>query len=407
MQGRIFQGLYLLPLVAFVTSCASYTSHTGTFARGDSVAYVYVQTSTSAWEADPSVPPSILAFRVGADGTLTQVQTLRTSESLMMGRSGVVFTSDAASRAIHRYAIGQDGSLTGPVSTLDPAMYDPTGCGGPTGHGMLDPTGTCLTVELENQNCDVWQTYRLQPDGTYQFLGQDDSGQWLMFKGGVLMGWPGFSGMSRDGQYAYAMGDVEGDTFLAAMKRDASGVMRIWQGFNWPFDTQYRWQPGGPLTDANDHLVLPMVGQTNATWNQTWLASFNIDPGTGDLQPISPYSTMPKTDASEGVAVAFSPQGEDIAAAGNDGTLQTFLFHNDGPATPSATTQLSAGQFPQQMAWDTSHHLYLVTQTSVEAPAIAQFRFYMFTAADGQLKPAPGSPWNVPNAYSLVVVPKG
>jgi 6-phosphogluconolactonase (cycloisomerase 2 family) len=391
----------MLPLVALVTSCASYTVQTG-----DAVAYVYVETSPNAWEADTSIPPSILAFRAGADGSLTKVQTLNTSEPLVTGEGGIVFTSDYASRAIHQYAITPDGSLSGPVSTLYPARYDSTACGAPTGRGMLDPTGTYLTVELENQSCDVWQTYRMQKDGSYQFLGQDTSNQWSWRDGEVFMGFPGFSAMSADGQYVYAVGEIEGWSFLAAMKRDASGVLRIWDNFDWPFDTQYRYSPGGPSTDANNHMVLPMIGQTNENWNQSWVASFSIDPGTGNLKAISSYDNMPTTAASETYGIELSPLGDTIAVV-SDGSVRTFLFHNNGPATPAATIQLPDGQWPQQMAWDTSHHLYVLTQTSLKQPAIAQFRLYVFTAADGQLKAAPGSPWNVPNAGVLLVAPRG
>lgn len=410
MQGRVCKRwLGLLPLVAVLTSCASYTHQSGTNQAGDAIADVYVQSSIYAFEADPSVSPALLAFSVGADGKLTPAPSLQTSEVLMVGRSGMLFTYDPASQAIHQYAIGQDGSLSGPRSTLDPTRYDNTACGPPTGYGMLDPSGTYLTVELGtfDQGCNVWQTYRLQGDGSYQFLGQDSSGQWLIFKGQVLMGWPGFSGMSNDGQYAYAMEEVESDTSLAAMKRDASGVMRIWQGFNWPYDPQWRWQPGGLLMDVNDHVVLPMLGQTNATWNQMWLASFSIDPGTGSLQPISSYENMPKSSSPWGARVAFSPQGDTLAVAGRDGSLQLFEFQNAGPATPAGTVQLPNGQWPNTMVWDTRHHLYILTQTSPNAPAVARFSLHVFTAANGQLTAAPGSPWNVPNGNAMVLVPKG
>jgi 6-phosphogluconolactonase (cycloisomerase 2 family) len=399
MRGRLFQGwLCLLPLVAVVTSCASYTPRTG-----DVVAEVYVGTLPYDSTNSP-VTPSILAFRTGPDGNLSLVQTLKPAGLLMTGHGSMVFTADySPSQAIHEYAIAQDGSLSGPVSTLFPAKYDTTGCGAPSGRGMLDPSGAYLTVELEGQNCDVWQTYRLNDDGTYQFLGEDNSNQWVWRDGEVYMGSPGFSTTSTDGQYAYAVGGIEGWSFLAAMKRDASGVLRIWNQFDWPYDTQYRYQPRGLVTDASNHVAMLMVGQTNANWNQTWVASFSIDPSTGNLQAISTYDNMPKT-ATEAYGIAFSPQG-DLVAAGYDGSLQTFVFHNEDPATPSAIIQLK-GQFVQQMAWDTSHHLYVLTQTSLKPPAIAQPSLYMFTAADGQLKPAPGSPWNVPNASALLVVPR-
>ena len=209
--------------------------------------------------------------------------------------------------------------------------------------------------------------------------------------------------MSANGQYSYAAGEVEGWSFLAAMKRDAAGVLRIWNGFTWPYDTQHLYQPRGPVTDESNHVAMLMAGQTDQNLNQTWLASFSIDPSTGNLQPISTYDNMPQT-ASRAMGAAFSPQGDMVAVGGEDGSIQTFAFHDDGPATPSAMTRLPAGQYINQMAWDNSHHLYVLTQTSLKPPAIAQFRLFVFTVADGQLTPAPESPWNVPNADGLVVV---
>jgi hypothetical protein len=322
--------------------------------------------------------------------------------------NGKIFTLDYPSQAIHEYAIAKDGKLSGLVSTVYPAQYDTSGCGGLTGQGMLDPTGTHLTVKLGGNDCEVWQTFRLHDDGTCEFLGQDNSGQWVWRDGEVDMGFPGPNAMSADGQYAYAVGEIEGWSFLAGMKRDASGVLRIWNGFDWPYDTQYRYQPGAPVTDGNNHVVIEMSGQTNATWGQIGLASFSIDPNTGNLKAISTYDNMPKlTESGNGYGgLVFSPLGDYLIVSGPKGTLETFQFHDDGPATPIATSHLQSGQYVQQMAWDTSHHLYVLAQTLPKQPAIAQFSLYVFTAEDGQLKPAPGSPWNVPNAGGLLVVPR-
>ncbi|MFP5235913.1 MAG: hypothetical protein ACLGSD_08410 [Acidobacteriota bacterium] len=392
--------LCLLPVMAALTSCASYTA-----GNGDVVADVYVQTSPNTWEADPSIPASTLAFRADSHGNLTPVKTPWGSETLVAAGQGMVFTSDYSSGAIHRYAVGQDGTASGPVSTLHPAKYDSTACAPPWGTGMLDPTGTYLTVELKGQSCDVWQTFQLEAGGGYKFLGEDDSGQWVFRDGEVYMGFAGESEMSADGRFAYGVGgEGAGGSFLAAMKRDSSGVLRIWNNFDWPFDTQYRYQPGGPSTDGNNHVAMLMAGSTSANGGQTWLASFSIDPATGNLEPISTYDNMPQT-IDESYGAAFSPLGDTVAVGGM-GFLETFLYHADGPATPAATLKLP-GESLQGFAWDKSHHLYVLTSTDPKPPAIARFSLYVFTVTDGQFTPAPGSPWNVPNGRSLVVVPRG
>jgi hypothetical protein len=397
MQQRFaWGGLGMLPIMAVLTSCASFTSRTG-----DVVAEVYVQTSPTAWKGNPSIPASTLAFRVDSYGNLTPIKNPWGSETVFAANQGIVFTSDYSSGAIRQYSVAQDGTLTGPVSTLLPAKYDSTGCGPPSGRGMLDPSGTYLTVELRGQSCDVWQTFRLQADGSYQFLGEDDSNQWVWRNGEVYMGYPGE--ISADGRFAYAGGGIEGYSFLAAMKRDSSGVLRIWNSFDWPYDTQHRYQPGGPDIDDNNHVAMLMVGEMSANWRQRWLASFSIDPATGNLQAISTYDNMPRT-TDESYGAAFSPLG-DVVAVGGYGFLQTFLYHTDGPATLAATLKLP-GESLQSFAWDKSHHLYVLMATSPKPPAIAQFSLYVFTATDGKLTPAPGSPWNVPNGTGLFVEPR-
>lgn len=398
MQRRFaWGGLGLLPIMAFLTSCASYTSGTG-----DVVADVYVQTSPSAWEGNPSIPASTLAFRVDSYGNLTAIKNPWGAESVFAANQSMVFTSDSSSGAVRQYSVGQDGTLAGPVSTLIPANYDSTGCGAPTGRGMLDPSGTYLTVELRGQSCDVWQTFGLQGDGTYEFLGEDDSNQWVWRNGEVYMGYPGET--SADGRFAYGGGSVEGYSFLAAMKRDPTGVLRIWNSFDWPYDTQHRYQPGGPAVDGNDHVAMLMVGATSANWSQTWLASFSIDPATGNLQAISTYDNMPQT-MDESYGAALSPLG-DLVAVGGNGFLQTFQYHTDGPATLAATLKLP-GESLQGFAWDKSHHLYVLMATNPKPPAMARFSLYVFSVMNGQLTPAPGSPWNVPNGTGLFVAPRG
>jgi hypothetical protein len=392
MQEKVFRcGVCLLPMAALVTSCASYTFHPVA-----GVADVYV--STSPWSA----PQSLITFRAGPDGSLTQVQTLPHDKPEFPVASNGMFMFTANAGTIHEYTIGEDGTLTGPVSSLHPSEYDPTRCGAPlSGKGMFDPSGTYLTVELWSLDCDIWQTYRVQNDGTYQFLGQDDSNAWLSRNGEVYMGG---GAMSSDGQFAYASGEIEGFSFLAGMKRDTSGVLRILPRFDWPWDRQYRYQPGNPVTDGQNHMAVLMMGNTNENWNQTWLATFRIDPSSGNLQAVTTYDDMPKIAGSQGHGIAFSPQ-EDTLVVSADGSLQTFLLHDDGPATPGATMQLP-GQYFLQMAWDRSHHLYVLTQTIANPPAIEQFSLYVFTVTGSQFKPAPGSPWNAPNGYSLMVVPR-
>jgi hypothetical protein len=97
----------------------------------------------------------------------------------------------------------------------------------------------------------------------------------------------------------------------------------------------------------------------------------------------------------------MAPSGKLLAVGGLKG-LQIFHFNGASPLT--VDTGLLEKYPVNAMYWDNANHLYAIT--SYYNGTTTTFQLYVFTVTPTSAVAAPGSPYPVPNAASLIVQPK-
>jgi hypothetical protein len=153
--------------------------------------------------------------------------------------------------------------------------------------------------------------------------------------------------------------------------------------------------PGGSLAaDPYNDVVIPMFQYTTSTNSpgKPQLAIYTADK-YGKLATTSTYKTMP-TPAVEPDFLALSPSGYYLAVMGYNG-LQIFLMH--GSNAPTALTgAILPGTSLGEAYFDYHQHLYVLGTNQV----------FVFNISTNGITQAPGSPFAVPSARHLIVLPK-
>ena len=97
----------------------------------------------------------------------------------------------------------------------------------------------------------------------------------------------------------------------------------------------------------------------------------------------------------------MSPSGKQLAVAGTG--IEIYNFNGASPLTLSSSLPNSSVHF-SQLTWDKNNHVYAIDEPTG--------KLYVYTVTATSIKPAPGSPYTIPdntnneNQYDLIVVPK-
>jgi hypothetical protein len=122
------------------------------------------------------------------------------------------------------------------------------------------------------------------------------------------------------------------------------------------------------------------------------LASYTSDNTNGNLTTKSTAATMPKL-ASNYFDLSISPSGKLVAAGGGANGFQIFHFNGGDPVTKYTGLLHSSEKF-LEFGWDKSNHLYALSQNAL----------HVYTATSTSVKEAPGSPYPIPEASSVIVL---
>lgn len=405
----------LLPGLALVCSCSSYTL--GTTQSAKAAAFVYVGTTSDGSGAGPSSKgPSILTFSVGKDGRLLgkSALTLSSTEQFIAANSNFAFTVDPST--LRMYAVGPDGTLGVLATAVEVTGYDGSACGSPSGSALMDRSEQQLFIELwspqivdgdPSDPCDAWQSYRLMNDGLV-FEGDDDRDPWAYHGEALPLG---IAAMSGNNRFAYGvLHDNAGATRFTMMVRQPTGALALTTQFAEtdpaPAPTGDQFYPWIVAADSSNHLAavmyLPFTANPN-WWNVYWLASYTIDNNTGGISSANTILDMPKVSLSSADTVSVSP-GDDFVAVGGNNGLQIFHFNGgDHPLTSDGEVLLSGAEV-KQVAWDKQHHLYaLASMNSAEGTA-PRIVLYVYSVTSGGVVQISGSPWDAPRGSKLIVV---
>jgi hypothetical protein len=373
-----------------------------------SVAHVYVQTHKG-----------VAVYDASATGKLTLVKgSLFADTGQMEGINGGYLIS-VGTNYLHTYKIESSGGVGKQASEINTQDYDGAQCGTTAGAGaILDHTGKYFYVQLfgasygGNTTCADWQSYQIEPDGAFTFLGSLEAG------GGAdgsayASTVPTISSNDKFG-YSITGGDCNCNSFVPFAKA-ATGQITLNSAFTYvgpQSDPTARllYEPTFAKADSTGHLaVLTAAVQNEGDGNiVSWqLASFTIDNATGSIISTNTVADMPTpqlpTPQEYGAVMEMSPSGKLLALAGGgnaiDG-LQIFHFNGAAPITEYSALLLPAVDI-DQLAWDNDNHLYALSYSSGE--------LYVYTITPTSIKEVSGSPYKVENAYGnngLIVVPK-
>jgi hypothetical protein len=145
--------------------------------------------------------------------------------------------------------------------------------------------------------------------------------------------------------------------------------------------------------DPTNHLAFVLQDTNNNYAGPTVLASYTAD-SKGNLTTTSTYENMPASALPSINAMSISPSGK-LLAVGGGGGFQIFHFNGGSPITHYTGLHQTGDDFIQ-FGWDRESHLY----------ALSQNKLYVYTVTSTSIKQAPGSPYSIPEASSVIVLSK-
>jgi len=358
-------------------------------ANSSAVAYVYVSNSPSSGTGQ------ISAYAAASNGALTPItgSPFQFNDGYMAVNGAYLFANENNQNAsqVDSFSIASDGALIlREVKLIEssPGLVSV----------YLDHTGSTLYGDYYTTNNDYLQYTIDQSNGELTYLGD-------------LSGGPANNSVVSfigNNAYAYSSSCYQFTPEIIGVQRASDGALSYISNFAPPFPGTKKagfYCPWLAAADPTDHLAIAMQ-PLNSNWVPTGayqLATYTVDDSTGNLTTTSTYSDMPFTEAG-GAAGTYnsylndywmSPAGNLLAVAGSSG-LQVFHFNGANPITQY--TKLLVTDDVDQVFWDNSNHLYALGRAAGE--------LWVFTVTPEEVVEAPGSPYSIPGAEDLIVLPK-
>jgi hypothetical protein len=376
------------------------------------VANVYVQT-----------PKGVDVFSAASTGNLTLVKGSPFSDSGQMeGVSGKYLIS-VGTDYLHTYPIESNGTVGKQASETNTQDYGGSECGSTSLDGVpsgafLDQAGQYFYVQLYQLNggdspgdCAAWQTYKVETNGTLQFIGSMEYEGWS----DAYATDSSAPTVSSNDEYAYgAFYNFDGASYytFSAFSRSDSGFLEINQNFtaidppanpNAPYGS-WTFKPLFTQADNASHLAVLMESyyldeNLDQYYGPNQLASYTIDDASGGIASTNTWQNMPAPLVTNSVTMSMSTSGKLLAVFGYPG-LQLFHFNGAAPITSYSSVLLPTTDI-DQVAWDKDNHMYALSYESQ--------KLYVFTVTPTTINEVAGSPYSVTGAYGihgLIVVPK-
>ena len=323
-------------------------------------AHVYVQVQGPAG--------AVYGYSASSSGQLTAIpgSPFKPGTQIIGSNNTQFFT--LGKTTLHSFAVGSNGAIGSQVGSAAIFDYGGNSCGGGingTDSAVLDHTGKDIYVLLQSGpgNCAVFQSYIVNSGGSFTFNGdaEEDTSD------GAYLGLPSILGNES---FAYAnqnVGHYSGDV---GFQRQSNGTLQFMQFKETDptlSDTDYL--PANPdASPTANYVVLQLVPSNGGggDGSDPQLGSYTVD-SQGNLTTTNTSSNMPTSQLMGGFST-FSPDGTmfvlytggpSSGTAYGDG-IEIYNFNGASPLTLNTT--LLTGIPISQMAWDTSHHLYAISQ---------------------------------------------
>jgi hypothetical protein len=343
---------------------------------------------------------AIQGFNISSTGRLTPIPGSpfpATVESLSATDKYLFGSGYNGDTNLYSFSIAADGSVH-EVSKIDAQPYDPSDCGG-LGPVQIDYAGKTLYNKINSfSECSdlVYQSFAIGDTGALQFLG---STQGPTNSPGIAYSQLHFVGNDR---YAYVGG---GQNNGVEFERKSDGLLTYVDkpiALPTPKDpARYSYSPYGALAvDPTDHLALALEEYANSSPDSPiamLLASYTAGKD-GHLSTTSNFANMPSAGVSFANAMSLSPTGKLLAVGGNG--FQVFHFNGGEPIT-SFTAVHKPDYLLTGFAWDSHNHLYAIGVN----PITAVTQLLVYTVTPTSITEVPGSPYTIPYASSVIVLP--
>jgi hypothetical protein len=330
-------------------------------ARAQSTAaYVYVQVQ------GPAGP--VYGYSASSGGQLSPISSspFKPGTAIVGGNGSKFFT--LGHTLLHSWAVGSNGAIGSQLSDIGFMGYTGGSCAGTQDGdvtGVLDHTGKYIYLVLQNyektqtsDTCQTYQSYIINSGGSFSFDGATEYNS----LGNTSVGLPSILG---DESYAYANNYVFGTNDLLAFRRQNSGTLE-----NISYDETDPTMNGGTYTPyypdaspAGDFLVVQLYPNNN-TSAPPQLGSYTVD-SQGNIASTNTQSNMP-TSALIRPRSTFSPNGAMLALYADNGASNAGsgieIYRFNGSAPLALYENLLSGTPIDDVAWDTSNHLYAISK---------------------------------------------
>jgi len=353
-------------------------------------AYVYIQIQGSAG--------AVYGLSASSTGQLSAIPSAPWKPSgLIVGSTPTKFFSLGAD-LIHSYGIASNGAILSQLAEMPILDYDGSGCGGgSTGQdgAVLDHTGKYIYVMLEgnlaSEDCVAYQSYIVNSDGSFLFDG-DTELDWEPY-GGYQAGLPSILGSES---FAYSQYLYNSGPQIMGFRRESSGTLDLLSDLqiNTPTSSGQGYVPTNPDASPAGNYVVIQLYPEDAPPGQ--LGSFTVN-SEGNLSSTNTASNMPTTPFSSVTGTTFSPSGNMFVIYSNSGTgtgLGIEIYNFNGAAPLTAYKTLLSGTPIDQVAWDSSNHLYAISKSGNE--------LYVFTVTPTSV--TQDASWSIGSPYKMVVV---
>jgi Bacterial Ig domain len=351
-----FRGLGLAASLAVVSTVAAFVPQ----AKAQSPsAYVYVQIQGPAG--------AVYAYSASPTGQLTAIpgSPFKPGTQIVGSNKSQFFT--LGKTTIHSYAVESNGAIGSQLSDIGFLGYSGGSCGGGTcgiGNAVLDHSGQYIYLLLENggdASCAAYQTYKINSNGTFAFDGdaEENFGQ-QSSPNALSVDLPSILGNET---FAYADESSGHYSSPIGLRRESSGTL----------ETMQFTETDPTLSEGNYNVQYPDASPTGNyvvfqlypyDSNPPQIGSYTVD-SQGNISTTNTSSDMP-TSGLEGPSSTFSPDGKlfvlygDQEAAGGAGNgIEIYSFNGASPLT--FYTRLLTGTQIDQVAWDSSNHLYAMS----------------------------------------------
>jgi hypothetical protein len=261
---------------------------------------------------------------------------------------------------LHSYAVGSNGALGSQLSQVGFFNYAGGSCGNsadPVGpQAVLDHTGKTVYVLLQGgggQLCTTYQTYNVNSDGSFTFNGDSQ----VSVESGGYTTVPSILGNET---FAYADSFLPFNNQVIGFRRESSGTLQYTGLVNPTFSGNAGYVSYRPDASPTENFVVLREVPNDTGYPQ--LGSFSVG-SNGALTSTNTSANMPQTNLQV-TESAFSPDGVFYAVAGDNGQnqpgsgLKLYQFNGASPLTLISYTVYDP---IDQIAWDTSGHLYAVS----------------------------------------------